>query len=122
MDFLRTFGLFVLTAIAEIVGCYLPYLWLKGAQRLAAGAGGVEPRRFRLASHSASSSCGTRLCSLWRRLHQRCACLGRRLRAPHLHGFRGRRCLFVGHGHHHVRASSCLTQVLGDRQRAQIRR
>lgn len=29
---LKTFGLFVLTAIAEIVGCYLPYLWLtKGA-------------------------------------------------------------------------------------------
>ena len=26
---LKTFGLFVLTAIAEIVGCYLPYLWLK---------------------------------------------------------------------------------------------
>jgi small multidrug resistance family-3 protein len=26
---LRTLGLFVLTAIAEIVGCYLPYLWLK---------------------------------------------------------------------------------------------
>ncbi len=29
MDFLKTFGLFVLTAVAEIVGCYLPYLWLK---------------------------------------------------------------------------------------------
>lgn len=29
MEFLRTFGLFVLTATAEIVGCYLPYLWLK---------------------------------------------------------------------------------------------
>ncbi|MEH6627821.1 MAG: YnfA family protein [Motiliproteus sp.] len=29
MDFLKTFGLFVITAIAEIVGCYLPYLWLK---------------------------------------------------------------------------------------------
>jgi small multidrug resistance family-3 protein len=29
---LKTFGLFVVTAIAEIVGCYLPYLWLtKGA-------------------------------------------------------------------------------------------
>lgn len=29
---LRTFALFVATAIAEIVGCYLPYLWLrKGA-------------------------------------------------------------------------------------------
>lgn len=25
----RTFGLFILTALAEIVGCYLPYLWLK---------------------------------------------------------------------------------------------
>ncbi len=29
---LKTLGLFVATAIAEIVGCYLPYLWLhKGA-------------------------------------------------------------------------------------------
>jgi small multidrug resistance family-3 protein len=29
---LKTFGLFVATAIAEITGCYLPYLWLtKGA-------------------------------------------------------------------------------------------
>jgi small multidrug resistance family-3 protein len=28
----KTLGLFVITAIAEIVGCYLPYLWLrKGA-------------------------------------------------------------------------------------------
>lgn len=26
---IKTIGLFVLTAIAEIVGCYLPYLWLK---------------------------------------------------------------------------------------------
>jgi small multidrug resistance family-3 protein len=25
----KTFGLFVATAIAEIVGCYLPYLWLR---------------------------------------------------------------------------------------------
>lgn len=29
MSFVATFGLFILTAIAEIVGCYLPYLWLK---------------------------------------------------------------------------------------------
>lgn len=27
---LKTFGLFCVTAIAEIVGCYLPYLWLRG--------------------------------------------------------------------------------------------
>ena len=25
----KTVGLFIVTAIAEIVGCYLPYLWLK---------------------------------------------------------------------------------------------
>jgi drug/metabolite transporter superfamily protein YnfA len=29
MAVLNTFGLFIVTAIAEIVGCYLPYLWLK---------------------------------------------------------------------------------------------
>ena len=26
---LRAFGLFVLTALAEVIGCYLPYLWLR---------------------------------------------------------------------------------------------
>lgn len=25
----KTMALFVLTALAEIIGCYLPYLWLK---------------------------------------------------------------------------------------------
>jgi small multidrug resistance family-3 protein len=29
LDLLKTLGLFVATAVAEIVGCYLPYLWLK---------------------------------------------------------------------------------------------
>jgi small multidrug resistance family-3 protein len=29
MLMLKTFLLFVLTAVAEIVGCYLPYLWLR---------------------------------------------------------------------------------------------
>lgn len=29
MIMMKTLGLFVLTALAEIVGCYLPYLWLK---------------------------------------------------------------------------------------------
>jgi small multidrug resistance family-3 protein len=28
----KTFGLFVATALAEIVGCYLPYLWLRRAK------------------------------------------------------------------------------------------
>ncbi|WP_166263388.1 YnfA family protein [Marinobacter caseinilyticus] len=26
---LKTLGLFMVTAVAEIVGCYLPYLWLR---------------------------------------------------------------------------------------------
>lgn len=26
----KTVGLFFITAVAEIVGCYLPYLWLRG--------------------------------------------------------------------------------------------
>lgn len=26
---LKTFSLFLVTAVAEIVGCYLPYLWLR---------------------------------------------------------------------------------------------
>lgn len=29
MLLLRAFGLFVLTALAEVLGCYLPYLWLR---------------------------------------------------------------------------------------------
>lgn len=29
MEIIKIFSLFVVTAIAEIVGCYLPYLWLK---------------------------------------------------------------------------------------------
>jgi small multidrug resistance family-3 protein len=29
VEYLKTFGLFIVTALAEIVGCYLPYLWLK---------------------------------------------------------------------------------------------
>jgi small multidrug resistance family-3 protein len=30
MNTFTTTALFICTAIAEIVGCYLPYLWLKG--------------------------------------------------------------------------------------------
>ena len=29
MNIIATTGLFALTAIAEILGCYLPYLWLR---------------------------------------------------------------------------------------------
>ena len=29
MELIKTLGLFVATAVAEIIGCYLPYSWLK---------------------------------------------------------------------------------------------
>jgi len=29
LAYVKTFGLFVVTAVAEIIGCYLPYLWLR---------------------------------------------------------------------------------------------
>jgi len=29
MEVLKVFGIFTVTAVAEIVGCYLPYLWLR---------------------------------------------------------------------------------------------
>jgi len=29
MALIKVFALFFLTAVAEIIGCYLPYLWLK---------------------------------------------------------------------------------------------
>ena len=29
MIVMKTFALFVVTALAEIIGCYLPYLWLR---------------------------------------------------------------------------------------------
>lgn len=31
---LRTLGLFLVTALAEIVGCYLPYLWLRNGKSM----------------------------------------------------------------------------------------
>ena len=32
MEIIKTLGLFTITALAEIIGCYLPYLWLKQGQ------------------------------------------------------------------------------------------
>ena len=34
MSELKTMGLFMVTALAEIVGCYLPYLWLRDAKSI----------------------------------------------------------------------------------------
>ena len=45
MELAKTFLLFVVTAVAEIVGCYMPYLWLKqdkSAWLLVPAAGSLE--------------------------------------------------------------------------------
>ncbi|SEP86712.1 YnfA family protein [Nitrosomonas ureae] len=34
MEIIKTMSLFVVTALAEIIGCYLPYLWLKEGKPL----------------------------------------------------------------------------------------
>lgn len=34
MTDIKTFGLFALTALAELIGCYLPYLWLRESKTI----------------------------------------------------------------------------------------
>ena len=53
-----TLGLFVITALAEIVGCYLPYLWLKkggSAWLLVPAAIALALFAWLLAQHPAAS-------------------------------------------------------------------
>ena len=55
---IKTLGLFVLTAIAEIVGCYLPYLWLRkggSAWLLIPGIASLLLFAWLLAQHPAPS-------------------------------------------------------------------
>jgi small multidrug resistance family-3 protein len=47
-ELIRTIGLFFVTAIAEIVGCYLPYLWLQKGK----SAWLIVPAAFSLAVFS----------------------------------------------------------------------
>ena len=58
MNFLFMLLLFVITAIAEIVGCYLPYLWLKqgkSAWLLLPAAASLSLFAWLLSLHSAAS-------------------------------------------------------------------
>ncbi len=55
---MKTLLLFVLTAIAEIVGCYLPYLWLReqrSAWLLLPAAGSLAAFVWLLTLHPAAS-------------------------------------------------------------------
>lgn len=58
MDLLKTLLLFVATAVAEIVGCYLPYLWLKegrSAWLLVPAAGSLALFAWLLTLHPAAA-------------------------------------------------------------------
>lgn len=55
---MKTLLLFVLTAVAEIVGCYLPYLWLReqrSAWLLVPAAGSLAAFVWLLTVHPAAS-------------------------------------------------------------------
>ncbi len=58
MFVLKTMGLFTITAVAEIVGCYLPYLWLrqgKPAWLLIPGAVSLAVFAWLLSLHPAAA-------------------------------------------------------------------
>ena len=58
MEIVRTTCLFVVTALAEIVGCYLPYLWLqkgKSAWLVLPAAGSLAIFSWLLTLHPAAS-------------------------------------------------------------------
>ena len=65
---LKTTLLFFATALAEIIGCFLPYLWLKKQGSLAIAAGGIEPDAVCLAVDAASGGQRAGLRGLWRRV------------------------------------------------------
>ena len=57
-EILRTLALFIATALAEIVGCYLPYLWLregKSAWLLVPAAASLALFAWLLTLHPAAS-------------------------------------------------------------------
>jgi small multidrug resistance family-3 protein len=58
MSLLQTAVLFIITAVMEIVGCFLPYLWLKqktGAWVLIPAAGALAAFVWLLSLHPAAS-------------------------------------------------------------------
>ncbi len=90
MFLFKAAGLFILTAVAEILGCYLPLsLATTRLHRLAPGAGGAQPGDLRLAAQSAPNRRGPGICGLRRRLRD-CGhrlALGRQRGSAHVMGY-----------------------------------
>jgi hypothetical protein len=107
----KTFALFLLTALAEIIGCYLPWLWL----RQAASAWLLLPAALSLTLFAwlfdaASRGRRPRVCRLWRRLRGGGAgvAVGGRRRAAVAVGCARRRRHAGGDGDHRLRAAPRL--------------
>ena len=82
---LRIGLMFLATAIAELVGCYLPYRWLrKGGSAVAIGPGSPEPCVFAWLLTLHPDGDGSRLRRIWRGLRRDggVLALGHRWRAP----------------------------------------
>ncbi|MCU0920282.1 MAG: YnfA family protein [Burkholderiaceae bacterium] len=110
MEILKTLLLFVATAVAEIVGCYLPYLWLKqdrSAWLLLPAAGSLALFAWLLTLHPTAAG---RVYAAYGGVYvgvasgHRLADVGRQ-GAPHEHRLAGCGGVPDRHGHHHVRTS-----------------
>jgi Uncharacterised BCR, YnfA/UPF0060 family len=97
---LKTIGLFFITALAEILGCYLPYLWLreeKSAWLLVPAAVSLALFAWLLSLHPTAAG----------RRHLLALICG--WRPPYGVGPGWFRDCPARHGHHHVLAEKCVT-------------
>ena len=111
---MRTFALFIATALAEIVGCYLPYLWLKqgrSAWLLVPAAASLALFAWLLTLHETAAGrvyaayggvyIGVALLWLWIVDGHQADGMGRG----------GRRRRADGHGPHHVSAALMISSM-----------
>ena len=104
MPELKTVGLFLVTALAEIVGCYLPYLWLRGGKTiwlLIPGALSLAAFAWLLSLHPTAAG---RVYAAYGGVYIFMA-----IRSANGLGSGGHGCGFNGHGHHYVCAQGHVT-------------
>jgi drug/metabolite transporter superfamily protein YnfA len=105
---MRTFCLHFATAIAEIIGCYLPYLWLQEGKNVAP----VIPAALSLAIFAwlltLHPSAAGRVCGLWQGLYLRSSALALACRgnAANDLGLRWRGLLASRNGDHRISIAS----------------
>jgi hypothetical protein len=110
-ELLRIAALFAITALAEILGCYLPWLVLKqGRTPWLLVPAAICSSDVRVVAHAASECCRSYLRCVWRNVHRgslELAVRCRRDRADALgHGWCRRGA--GGHGDHCLAAGSAL--------------